>query len=58
MLQIRAYVPPDHLDAIVSTLDTVDGIGHVMRVGTTERGAVLVTADVSADAADVAFEKN
>ena len=55
MLQIRVYVPHERLDHVEGMLVEVEGVERIVRVGTTQDGAVMLTADVEHSCADARF---
>src|SRR3954454_17121772 len=52
MLQLRAYAPPERIDAVAAGLGPIKGVRHVIVGGRTLGGMIQLTGDVDAEAAD------
>ena len=56
MLQLRVYVRPTTVAAVVEGLDSLAGVRHLSVVETDRDGTRSVTADLDADVADTVLE--
>jgi uncharacterized hydrophobic protein (TIGR00271 family) len=56
VLHLRAYVPPDQVEALGARLNSLAGVRHVVLGGQTFAGMTELTGDVDADAADAVLE--
>jgi uncharacterized hydrophobic protein (TIGR00271 family) len=52
MLQLRAYAPPERVDAVAGSLGPLAGVRHVVVGGRTLGGMIELTGDVESEAAD------